>query len=269
MMTKVIKYAVTEFPTPVFNTPDLSFCFGGKDGNTLFLDEKELMRSIETVLFPQSRVELLEHITHTPIWRIQTPEYPYPGSYYIDERFIWKIDSIPDHRISVMPKKQALVQQLKNMKHCRYVWGGNWPKGIELLTQLYPSRAPITNPLIQDTWSLKGLDCSGLPHYLTNGATPRNTSSLVTYGKAVEIEGKNLEEIIASLHSLDFIVWTGHVVWVIDQQWSIESKYPEGLVKFKLKDRLTEILQERKPLNEWQYGAYFVVRRWHPETLHL
>lgn len=261
-----MRHAVTRHPTPVFNTPDIATCFGGVDGDSLPLDEKNLMRSAETVLFPQSHVELLEQIDHTRIWRIKTPEYPYDGSYYIDERFLLQTQAA-QYRKAAIPTRETILKQLKEMQPCRYMWGGNWPMGIDLLSQLYPSRTPLLqlDPLIQDTWKLKGLDCSGLPHYLTNGFTPRNTSALISYGKPIAIEGKNANDIIACLQSLDFIVWKGHVVWVIDQQWSIESKYPEGLVKFKLFDRLSEIMKERKPLNEWSDGPHFVARRWYPD----
>lgn len=270
MNFKKLPYALTKYPTPLFNTPHLATCFGGHDGNSLQLDEKKLMRSVETIFFPQTKIHLLQQVAKS-IWQIQTPEYPYPGPLYIDDRFVTFTDLPSEDRLAILPKASEIIQLLKSLPHCRYIWGGNWPEGIPLLPQLYPSVTPLSqlDSLIQDTWKLKGLDCTGLPYYITNGFTPRNSSTLVTYGQPVLIENcKNVGEIISRLQPLDFIVWKGHLIWVIDQEWSIESKHPEGLVRFKLKDRLSEILKEKKPVDDYAtaQGERFVVRRWHPEV---
>jgi hypothetical protein len=265
-----IQYALTQFPTPVFNTPNLSTCFGGVDGDTLPLDDQGLMRTVETVLFPRTKIELLERVAQSSIWRIRTDEYDYGGSYYIDDRFVQLLPN-PTDRVVSIPPISTILSKLDNLVGARYIWGGNWPQGIDLMSQLYPSRMPLhrLSGLVQDTWKLKGLDCSGLFHYVSDGYTDRNTSKLVTCGEAINIEGLRLEEIIDKVNSLDLIVWAGHVLGVFDRKTAIESKVPEGVVKAQLSDRLVEIMKDRRPVNSWKdsEGPRFVIRRWHPDNL--
>jgi hypothetical protein len=253
---------LTYLPTPVFNTPDLSTCFGGKDGVTLPLDEKQLLRSVETILLPHSKIELVERHGESFVWQIRTEEYPYDGNFYVDERFLVKTFE-PTSRLRVLPDKDEVLKKLHELKPMRYIWGGNWPAGIPLLPQLYPSRVPLSelDPLVRDTWMLNGMDCSGLLYYVTDGWTPRNTSALINYGKPVEVEGLTVEQMLGKLQELDLIVWKGHVVLVLDKQHTIESKHPVGLLKMSLWERLMDIMDERKPANEWRDG-HFVVRRW-------
>src|ERR1043165_8387947 len=98
MAHTINKYAVTQFPTPIFNVPDIAGCFGGFDGKTLPLDNQNLMRTVETVLFPYSKVQLLEQVAQTSIWKIKTDEYPYLGNHYIDVRFVRNAQDIPSNR---------------------------------------------------------------------------------------------------------------------------------------------------------------------------
>ena len=258
-------YALTLCPTPLFNTPDLASCFGGADGLSLPIDEQKLMRSVETVLFPQSRVEMLERQGHSPIWSIRTEEYPYEGQLYLDERFVKQPVSLAKLRRVRPPSKAAILEKLNTLEGLRYIWGGNFPEGVNLLHQLYPSKKPLEQlePLVSDTWILKGFDCSGLLYYVTNGWTPRNTSSLIEFGNAVPIAGLTAEQIQSQLQPLDLIVWKGHVVLVLDHFTSIESKALIGVVKMNLLDRLNQVMQERKPVNAWKKEdePCFVVRR--------
>jgi hypothetical protein len=75
-----------------------------------------------------------------------------------------------------------------------------------------------------------------------------------------------VEEILTLLNPLDLIVWNGHVVIVIDNENTIESSPPKGVHKRNIKERLTEIMSERYPVNVlgermWKKKE-FVVRRW-------
>ena len=260
------RYAIAQLPTPVFNTPHIADCFGGKDGNSLSLDSHGLMRGIETILFPQTKLELLERVAQSSIWRIRTDEYPYEGQYFVDECFIQIPKVVPPSRTVAIPSKDAVLSELEKLVGARYIWGGNWPQGIHALSQLYPSRTPLNelDPLIKDTWTFKGLDCSGLIHYVTKGWTPRNTSKLVCFGNPVPIEGLSAEEILDKVKELDLIVWSGHVICVLNRDSSIESKHPEGVIKFNLLERISQIMRERKPVNDWKNteGPRFVIRRW-------
>jgi hypothetical protein len=264
------QFAITQYPTPVFNTPDISKCFGGNDGDSLTLNDKELMKEVETILFAQTPVELLEQVAQSSIWKIRTDAYNYGGPYYLDERFIRRHPNTPPHRVVSVPPLLTVIFKLNRLVGTRYIWGGNWPEGISLIPHMYPPRTPLNKlpALIQDTWTLKGLDCSGLFYYVSNGFTPRNTSGLLHFGRVVPIEGLTVNEIINKVNDLDLIVWDGHVVGVLDHKTTIESRHPEGVVTQDIKERLWEILKERKPVNNWNEseGPRFVIRRWHPDN---
>ncbi len=249
-------------PTPVLNTPDFSASFSGK----LSLDKNNLLRCVETVLLPGSLIELLEPVPLTSIWKIRSGEYPYSGAYYVDERFIKKISSSQKERSKKLPAIDELLAVLEQLIGTRYIWGGNWPKGISLLLDLYPPQTTL-DPLENDTRQLKGVDCSGLFYFVTDGYTPRNTSSLLHFGESIPIQGKTAHEIANSLLPLDFIVWKGHVISVWNQQWAIESLVGKGVITTPLEDRLLQVMENRSPKNEWTQSdePLFVARRWHPE----
>lgn len=265
------QYAVTQFPTPVFNIPNVSSCFGGNDGDTLPLDDQGLLRTVETVLFEGTKIELLWQVANSSIWRMRTDAYNYGGKYYVDDRFVQLSPTTPANRVISVPPMQIILSKLDQLMGTRYVWGANWPQGIDLLPRLYPSRTPLhrLSSLVQDTWHCRGVDCSGLFHYVSEGYTERNTSRLVNFGKAVPIEGLDVREIINKVNDLDLIVWPGHVVGVFDEKTAIESIVSDGVVKTKLSDRLIEIMKDLKPANQWDgsSGPQFVIRRWHPDNL--
>ncbi len=262
-------FAITSLATPLFNTPELAVCFGGADGNSLPLDDQRLMRTLETILFPGSKVKLLKQTAFPFIWKIETEDYSYAKDLFLDIRFLSREKQLPIKRI--LPPASFILKTLHQLENTRYIWGGNWPKGIDLLSTLYPSKTHFDelDPLLKDTWLLKGVDCSGLIHYATNGWTPRNTSSLVHFGKPVAIEGKDAQSIQELLQELDLIVWDGHVVCVLDKMTTIESKTPEGVIKIDSKKRLSEIMKERRPVNDWDASdkSTFVIRRWNSINL--
>lgn len=258
-------YRITHLPTPLFNTSELASCFGGADGNSLLLDDQRLMCALETILFPGAKVELLKQTALPFIWKIETEDYNYPKDLFLDIRFLSKEKQLPIKRI--LPPTSVILKTLHQLENARYIWGGNWPKGIDLLPALYPSKTHLDqlDPLFKDTWLLKGVDCSGLLHYATNGWTPRNTSSLVHFGKPVDIEGKDVAFIQELLQELDLIVWNGHVICVLDKMTTIESKPLEGVIKMNSHKRLSEVMKERKPVNDWNPlgKSTFVIRRWY------
>jgi hypothetical protein len=150
------------------------------------------------------------------------------------------------------------------------VWGGNVQNGIsELVGLYYGGSVPDT---ARNHLTLAGLDCSGLLYQATGGATPRNTSRLVFFGNPVAVAGKTLEEIAGSLEPLDLIVWSGHVIIVLDRETAIESrlecgkKGTGGVVTTALRKRLKEVMKTRRPVDDWPKSGnvrnVFVVRRW-------
>lgn len=260
------KYAVAVLNTPVLNTDDFESVFGGTEGRKVKTDNKGLIREMEFIAFPNTVFEILDEIQkgdHS-IYRIKTGDYPYySADLFIDSRFVKTMDTLPEERIKTIPSKSEIIEAMNSLEGYQYMWGGNCGNGIEQLIEFYKPSDEISDNT-RNLWMLKGVDCSGLIYQATKGATPRNTSSLITYGEGVDIEGKNTTRIAEILQPLDLIVWSGHVIIVLDQNTVIESTPGQGVHKSDLKGRLKSILKERTPVNDWGSSdkKRFVVRRW-------
>jgi cell wall-associated NlpC family hydrolase len=159
---------------------------------------------------------------------------------------------------------------LKN-EGAAYVWGANDSQGVpELLRYYQPSGSVSLKD--RELWTLKGLDCSGLLYEAADGATPRNTSDLVSFGKPVPIEGLTVSEIARRLEPLDLIVWKGHVIIVLDKIRTIEScltcSQKVGVTIRSLTGALEEVMKTRTPVNHYpqkdsDIKKPFVIRRWY------
>ena len=276
-------YAVAELPTPVLNTDDFSSVFGGKDGKTLHLDDAGLIREVEFIAFPETAftIEAIIKKGASTVYRVTTEEYPYPTpqGYFIDSRFVKTIKYKPHQRIKILPDTKAIIRTLLSSEGSSYIWGGNYTEGIPQMLSFYPPSYPVDRDLT-DRWMLKGVDCSGLLYRATNGWTPRNTSSLITYGEPVKIAGLSISQIIEKVEPLDILGWKGHLIIILDRKRSIESR-PEydrgqegnqgGVMIRTLSEVVTEIVKERKPVDNYgdegvEDEHKFVIRRWHPKT---
>jgi|WetSurSiteA1Bulk_404760.scaffolds.fasta_scaffold26742_1 hypothetical protein len=255
--------------TPVLNTYDFFLVFGGVNGNTVKLDDRGLIAEIEFIAFPGTVFNILEVFEFEDrglkYYRVTSDEYDYKGNFYIDSRMVKTLFVKPTERVKIMPDKQEIISALKKLLGYPYMWGGNYAYGLFDMLKLYPPKVEIDEKT-KFLWILKGVDCSGLLYQATNGCTPRNTSSLTTYGIAVDIADKTTDEILPLLKPLDLIVWSGHVVIVNDDDNTIESSPPDGVRMRYIKERLSEIISERYPVNElgqrmWKKKE-FVIRRW-------
>ncbi len=270
------QYAITQYPTPVLNTPDFKTCFGGESGDDLPLDEQNLMRTVEVILFPGTKVELLQRVANSHIWKITTNEYKSTQDIYIDDRFVkTDCESFPEREIK-LPSIPEIVKRMSELVGTPYIWGGNCSGGVELLPTLYPSKTNMSelSLLIQNTWCCRGVDCTGFVFEITNGFSPRNSAEWLDFGDPIEIENKNARGILKELQTLDAIVWKGHLIIVLDSETLIESIPPNkiiqssGVVKFNALQRLEYIMKERVPVNTPNSTdkPHFVVRRWHPHN---
>ena len=273
-------YAVAAFPVPVLNTPDFAAVFGGRDGKTLRIDPSGLIREVEFVAIPGTafRIEESLQLGGQTIYRVTTDDYPYPTKtgYFIDSRFVRTAERPLPPRQKLLPAKQKVIDNLLAARGSRYVWGGNYRAGIPQLLSFYPPTGKSSLPAATlEMWQLAGVDCSGLLYEATGGYTPRNTSALVEYGRAVPIAGLDTERIIRRVEPLDLIVWSGHEMIVLDRERVIESRLdPTGkggrVVVRSLRQALMGLLKGRVPLDEYPSAAVkgvkgFVIRRWYPD----
>lgn len=261
-------YAVAKEPAPVLNSPDFASVFGGNDGMTIKTDNQGLIREMEFIALPGTVFDLLGEFDHGSfkIFKVECKEYDYNTELFIDSRFVELKAKRPNERLITLPSKSEIYKFLDNVVGNRYCWGGNYNDGIQKLIELYKPAGDIPQSL-QNEWTLKGCDCSGLMYEATNGFTPRNTSKLVNYGEPVEIEGLTAEEITAKLKPLDMLVWNGHVIYVYDDKFSIQSSLSMGgVVKKDLLETVADLVSYRAPVNDYNNssGERFVVRRWYP-----
>lgn len=266
------RFAVAVTETPVLNRPDFATVFGGADGQTLLTDPCGQLRAVEFVALPGTVFTVEQQLSDRgrPVYRVTTADYPYPATsgYYIAARSVRLTAERPPERSRRLPPREAILAALEQRVGSRYVWGGNVATGVADLDAWYPPTGPVDRSL----WRLAGLDCSGLLYEATNGVTPRNTSALVTHGKAVKIAGKNAADIAAQLQPLDLVVWPGHVLIVLDRGRIIESRLvcanpTEGVRIRPLQAALAEIMKKRAPVDVIaRKSEEFVVRRWYGET---
>jgi hypothetical protein len=259
------QYAVSINYTPVLNTSDFESVFGGKSGKKVKLDDQGLIREMEFIAMPNTVFEILETIPKAGynIYRVITNDYQYKGDFYIDSRFVRVDDSRLEDRWKIIPTKEEIIKNMNALEGYPYMWGGNAAEGVSEMLAYYKPAGEISEAT-KTKWIMKGVDCSGLIYQSTGGGTPRNTSTLCTYGTGIEIENLSAEEISKKLQPLDIIVWGGHVIIVLDSSTVIESTPAEGVHKSDLVSRLNSVINERTPVNDWPStsGKRFVVRRW-------
>lgn len=269
-------------PAPVLNTPDFRAVFGGNDGRTMDLDPCGQPRALEFIALPGT-VFLIEDVIKnfpSPVYRVTTDDYPYPSKtgYYVDSRMVRTAESPTPQRIRTLPDPKTIISRLVSAVGTRYLWGSNLRHGIPALPSLYPpASGRQLDSNTRKSWTLQGLDCSGLLYEATDGWTPRNTSALVRYGSPVAIAGLDAEMIVQRVQPLDLIVWKGHVMIILDRERLIESRLDctgkEGGVRIRnLREALKKLLTGRVPLDEYGENTSegkmkgFVIRRWHPEV---
>jgi hypothetical protein len=267
-------YAVARIPAPILNTALFNSVFGGSDHHTLKTDHCGQVRELEFIALPGSVFTIRGSTSdgHNQIYRVDTDEYPTPAgsALYLESRFVEIREVKPLPRVKTLPSQAAIIATLKGSVGAPYLWGGNIQAGVGELMELFYGANPAAPD--KSRLTLAGLDCSGLLYQATGGWTPRNTSQLLSFGKAVRLAGKSIEEIISLVEPLDLIVWNGHVIIILDRNTVIESRLEctkpgnGGVITTPLRQRLTEILRTRRPLDHWpsagKHKDIFVVRRW-------
>jgi hypothetical protein len=207
--------------TPLFNKPKIKEAF-------LNYDPNYLIRELETILFPASEVEVVR-VVDEDVFEIKSPQYESVKPLYILKNFLSHKPKI-DQKISLeIPSKKTIYDSLINFPKRPYIWGGNTKEGVvELLEWIAPKKT--LSSFDYNYYKLKGVDCSGLLYYVTNGNSIRNTSDMLL--KYSEVK---------TLKSLDLIAWRGHVIIYLSEDLVIESRHPDGITRSKFSKRMKEI----------------------------
>lgn len=262
------KYAVAESFVPVFSILDLNTVFGGEDGSTLKLDSRGVTYGFEYIAYPNTVFEIKEayKINNSIIYKVKSDNSPNKKAfYYIDWHFVRTTNEKLNSFLRDTLSKEIIIERLKSRIGTPYLYGGIFAFGFPEMLDYYKPANEISDE-IKQKWMLKGVDCSGLLYDVTERYTPRTSRELIEFGDSVEIEGKNVEEIIEILEPLDIIGYPGHTFYVLDDKYIIESSPGKGVHLVEIKKRLDWLLKERIPANSIKScpknKKCFVVRRW-------
>ncbi|MDE3045285.1 MAG: C40 family peptidase [Verrucomicrobiota bacterium] len=243
-----MNWLLIEKPAPVLNVPHFEKIFSDQ----IPLNEKGHPLHNEFIALPDMCFRQVKQIGDS-ISEIAWPAY---GSdpLYIDLRFCSLVKA-PIAQPTGILSAQDLLKKMEQRIGVPYLWGGNWPEGIPEMLNYYPPKTSLS-PRMQELWTFRGLDCSGLLFEAANGMTPRNTSQLIKWGISVKIE---------NIKPMDMIVYPGHVVFVRDQQTIIESAASTGVRVYPLGKRLAELQEKREWVEEFlpqmNSSCYFTIRR--------
>jgi hypothetical protein len=260
--------------TPVFRDVHFPKHFGeGHDG--LIFDKWHQIDPTETILLPGSIIRVQE-VMKDRVVRMITSEYHSRTPIYTHASFIDEISRLPlPDRIKQLPSRVRMIHSMRHQEGKRYIWWGNSPMGVPELLDIFRNTRAESRELAM----LKWFDCSGLLYWATNGNTPRNTSELIDFGRAMDIEDRSVEEIIDLMEPLDIVAWKWHCLIVLDRWEIIESSVnwwdewnfsnPNGVRIRSLQEFLTELMHGKNPryptnIYPWKYltNQAFVVRRW-------
>ncbi|NGX43846.1 MAG: hypothetical protein K1060chlam3_00002 [Candidatus Anoxychlamydiales bacterium] len=246
--------------TPILNTDNFRSIFGGENKNSLKEDKKGHIRALEFVALKDMIFKIEKKTPFPYIYKISSTFYK-SENLYIDSRFTIPTRSSADINSKCILSPKKIIKRLISHLGEKYIWGANFSKGIKDLIKYYPPSKGLDNNLL-DKWLLKGVDCSGILFEATNGFTPRNTKELLNFKEPVFIENLSIKQISKKVKPLDIIVFKSHIVIVLDENYSIESRENFGVIKTPIAKRLAEIHKTKKPKNLYQSSQDYVIRRW-------
>ncbi len=228
-------------------------------------------------------------------------KYYNDGLYTINIGF--KDREIPAQTNVQIPTKQRIIDSLTKLVGTPYLYGGCYDQGSEKLANYVVSQGLFkeedkNNPDLYRIMKLAGLDCSGLLAQATNYAFLADTRTVFQFAERlnenciVDIEGKNIDDIVNTLKPLDIIVYYGHMLISLPDDKIIQSagfdknaevfsettnhkgdpmdKYGRVVID-EAKPIIEGIMNvsERSPSNSWDYNDKnkFMIIRWHPESV--
>ncbi|MDR1413691.1 MAG: hypothetical protein LBI56_02000 [Puniceicoccales bacterium] len=133
-----------------------------------------------------------------------------------------------------------------------------------------------------EDYELRGFDCSGILHYMSNGTLPHSTEQLVNYGEKIfafsgrRYSTKEKKAVLKIMEDSDYIIFlhkndkeefsgSGHVL-VFYNGGFLEFKWTEPTAVYTPKEKTLEKLDALIKDAE-KAGSDLYVIRWHPELL--
>lgn len=276
-------YALTILPTPIYwlnrDNVDINFIMWWKWTTWLLLDSFNTIDQLDMVLPEWTPVTLIDKVEKWDFtyYEVRTRDfdawYGKDIAYFLDSRFIEKKENKPAEVIHELPEKKEIYNTLFSAVGTQYIrWGAHY-QWIPEINDFYPTPEEVSLSTGEQQYKiLQWTDCSGLLWQATNGYTPRNTRQLLTFWKSIPISWDSVNQIINKVQPLDLIVWAGHVIIILSDEYAIESLWKDnfewGTEIVSLQERLEDIFTRRQPVDEWNESELpekekFVIRRWY------
>ena len=276
-------YASTILPTPLYwlnkNDVDINKIMWWEWTTWLMLDSANTIDQLSIVLPVWTPVTLIDKVEKWDFtyYEVRTRDFDVwywnKDAYYLDSRFVEKTDTKLDEVIHKLPDMSSIFKTLLAAVDSQYIWWGSYYQWIPEINELYPTPEDVELSTGEQQYKiLQWTDCSWLLWQATNGYTPRTTRTLLTFWNSVPISWNSVSQIIKKVKPLDLIVWAGHVIIILSDEYAIESIWKEnfewGVEIVSLKERLEDIFTRRQPVDEWSNSPLpekqkFVIRRWY------
>lgn len=277
-------YATTILPTPLYwlnknSDIDINKIMWWEWSTWLLLDSSNTIDQLSIVLPVWTPVTLIKKIQN---WKFTYYEvrnrdfdvwYWEKDWYYLDSRFIKIDESKSAEHVHNVPDMSTIFKTLLAAVDSQYIWWGSYYQWIPEINELYPTPDDVKLSTWEQQYKiLQWTDCSWLLWQATNWYTPRTTRSLLTFWDSVPISWFTVDQIVWIVKPLDLIVWAGHVVIILSDEYAIESIWKDDFKWWveivKLDERLKDIFTRRQPVNDWNKSKLpdkekFVVRRWY------
>lgn len=239
---------ITRYATPVFSTWEFDQIFDQK--NSLPIDAEGRIPALRMILLPNTPVQRVEEKEGaTEIILSDCPK----KKCYVDSRFLTSCYAM---QRKTLPKSEQIIEQLYERIGTPYLYGGNYSKGIEEISQYYPPPLDISSEM-KRMWHFQGVDSPGLIYETAEGQVPRFIEGLVHLGFPIPSLNKSLEEISRQLKPLDLLICEGTLSIVLDHNHVITCT--DEVVMLDLRTTLWRLMQKKG----------LIIRRWHPNLLCL
>ncbi len=276
-------YWVTVLPTPLYWlnkkwTIDINRIMWWEWSTWLLLDSSNTIDQLGIVLPVWTPVTLIKKIVNWKFtyYEVRTRDfdvwYGENDAYFLDSRFVKLEEHKPDEVIHKLPDMSSIFKTLLAAVDSQYIWWGSYYQWIPEINELYPTPSDVNLSTWEQQYKiLQWTDCSWLLWQATNGYTPRTTRTLLTFWDSVAISWMSVNEITKVVKPLDLIVWAGHVIIILSDEYAIESIWKKDFEWWveivSLKERLEDIFTRRQPVDEWSKSSLpekqkFVIRRW-------
>lgn len=276
-------YASTILPTPLYwlnkKDVDINKIMWWEWTTWLMLDSANTIDQLSIVLPVWTPVTLIDKVEKWDFtyYEVRTRDFDVwywnKDAYFLDSRFVENRESKPAEVIHKLPDMSSIFKTLLAAVDSQYIWWGSYYQWIPEINDLYSTPSDVELSSGEQQYKiLQWTDCSWLLWQATNGYTPRTTRTLLSFWSSVPISWDSVDQIIKKVKPLDLIVWAGHVIIILSDEYVIESIWKEnfeGWVEIvSLKERLQDIFTRRQPVDEWSKSDLpekkkFVIRRWY------